>query len=221
MQSSLSKIGLKSGTLFRESPGERVSFEEFRGQLPYRTMKKGEALAAYRKAHPEDEYPKSIYKDLTLKQQRFVEAWMETRNVSKAARIAGYTSKTTGYKVLRLPKIRDAIRAIMAESAATVEEVMATLSEQMRANPADYVDEKGRLIHENLKSKGHLLRKIETEPTFDGKVKTKVEVVDQQEAAKILANIHGLVGPAKVEVNNTQANVDVKFIVQSTEEDCP
>lgn len=53
-------------------------------------------------------------RSLTPRQQRFIEAYLVTRNATQAARDAGYSQRhaqTSGYQVLKLPYIRAALRA--------------------------------------------------------------------------------------------------------------
>lgn len=76
---------------------------------------------------------------LTLKQKRFVDAYIETGNATEAARRAGYSEKTayaTGAENLRKPQIQKAIQerldAMEAAKTATPEEVMQHLTAAMR-----------------------------------------------------------------------------------------
>ena len=76
---------------------------------------------------------------LTLKQRRFIDAYIETGNATEAARKAGYSEKTArfvGAENLTKPNIRQAIQARLdaMESAktATPEEVMQHLTAAMR-----------------------------------------------------------------------------------------
>lgn len=76
---------------------------------------------------------------LTLKQRRFIDAYIETGNATEAARRAGYSEKTayaTGAENLRKPQIQKAIQerldAMEAAKTATPEEVMQHLTAAMR-----------------------------------------------------------------------------------------
>jgi phage terminase small subunit len=76
---------------------------------------------------------------LTLKQRRFIDAYIETANATEAAKRAGYSEKTayaTGAENLRKPQIQKAIQerldAMEAAKTATPEEVMQHLTAAMR-----------------------------------------------------------------------------------------
>lgn len=88
---------------------------------------------------------------LTLKQKRFVDAYIETGNATEAARRAGYSEKTayaTGAENLRKPQIQKAIQerldAMEAAKTATPEEVMQHLTAAMR----------GEILEECIASEG-------------------------------------------------------------------
>ena len=76
---------------------------------------------------------------LTEKQRRFVEAYIETGNQTKAALMAGYSKKTaysTGSENMKKPEVLNAIRRRMEEieklKTATPEEIIQFLSQSMR-----------------------------------------------------------------------------------------
>lgn len=76
---------------------------------------------------------------LTEKQHRFVEAYIETGNATKAALMAGYSKKTAysiGNENLKKPEVLNAIRRRMEEieklKTATPEEIIQFLSQSMR-----------------------------------------------------------------------------------------
>lgn len=76
---------------------------------------------------------------LTLKQRRFIDAYIETGNATEAARRAGYSEKTAGVigtENLIKPNIRQAIQERLdkmeAAKTATPEEVMQHLTAAMR-----------------------------------------------------------------------------------------
>ncbi len=77
--------------------------------------------------------------NLTKKQQRFVEAYIETGNATKAALMAGYSKKTAysiGSENLKKPEINNALhrrmKEIEARKTATPEEIVQFLSQSMR-----------------------------------------------------------------------------------------
>lgn len=83
---------------------------------------------------------------LTEKQQRFVEAYIETGNATKAALMAGYSKKTAysiGNENLKKPEINNALHQRMKEieegKTATPEEVIQFLSQSMRGEIVEEV----------------------------------------------------------------------------------
>lgn len=83
---------------------------------------------------------------LTEKQHRFVEAYIETGNATKAALMAGYSKKTAysiGNENLKKPEINNAIHRRMKEiekgKTATPEEVIQFLSQSMRGEIVEEV----------------------------------------------------------------------------------
>ncbi len=122
--------------------------------------------------------------NLTEKQNRFVDYYIETGNKTEAAKKAGYSEKRAaeiGAENYRKPHIRAAIDARMAEMdakrMASAEEVMQFLTTVMR----------GELEEEVVTSEG----------TGDGRTKTMivkkhVGVHDRLDAAKQIARRYGL-----------------------------
>ena len=83
---------------------------------------------------------------LTEKQKRFVEAYIETGNATKAALMAGYSKKTAysiGNENLKKPEIKYAIDRRMKEieegKTATPEEIIQFLSQSMRGEIVEEV----------------------------------------------------------------------------------
>lgn len=83
---------------------------------------------------------------LTEKQKRFVEAYIETGNATKAALMAGYNKKTAysiGNENLKKPEIKYAIDRRMKEieegKTATPEEIIQFLSQSMRGEIVEEV----------------------------------------------------------------------------------
>lgn len=83
---------------------------------------------------------------LTEKQKRFVEAYIETGNATKAALMAGYSKKTAysiGNENLKKPEIKYAIdrrmKEIEEEKTATPEEIIQFLSQSMRGEIVEEV----------------------------------------------------------------------------------
>lgn len=141
---------------------------------------------------------------LTLKQKRFVDAYIETGNATEAARRAGYSEKTayaTGAENLRKPQIQKAIQerldAMEAAKTATPEEVMQHLTAAMRGEIREecIVSEgtgegcsRARIMkkqisaHDRLKAAELLLKRYPTKPAREEQElrneKLRAEVAD-------------------------------------------
>lgn len=141
---------------------------------------------------------------LTLKQKRFVDAYIETGNATEAARMAGYSKKTAnriGTENLSKLVIRRAIQerldAMEAAKTATPEEVMQHLTAAMRGEIREecIVSEgtgegcsRARIMkkqisaHDRLKAAELLLRRYPTKPAREEQElrneKLRAEVAD-------------------------------------------
>lgn len=85
-------------------------------------------------------------KKLTVKQQRFVAAYIETGNATESARRAGYSKKTAeaiGLENLRKPRIKESIQKRLQEiddaQIADAREVLRFLTSAMRGNVQEEV----------------------------------------------------------------------------------
>lgn len=113
---------------------------------------------------------------LTLRQQKFVEAYLKNNgNGVAAAREAGYAGEPNVLAVqastnLTLPKIQSAIRQRLRESTISAEEVLKRLSDQATFSIEDFYDFGAGLPFLNLekareRGKLHLLKGIEYSTT--------------------------------------------------------
>lgn len=113
--------------------------------------------------------------ELTLKQQRWVNAYIETGNATEAARLAGYKGDdnqlgVVGHGNLRKYKIRQFIEDRLSEERISSDEVLQILASQARTDVADLFDENGRFSIEHLRRNklGHLIKKIRCKRTIEG-----------------------------------------------------
>src|SRR5689334_8369672 len=104
---------------------------------------------------------------LSLKQKRFVEAYLATGNATEAARRAGYdtTDKALaviGHENLRKLNIQRAISARVADANVKADEVIGTLASQMRGDITELFNENNGFSIEEIRSKGlgHLIKKV-------------------------------------------------------------
>jgi phage terminase small subunit len=144
---------------------------------------------------------------LTAKQQRFVNAYIETANGGEAARRAGYKQVpdalyVTAYRLLRKAKILDKIKERLAEEDVTADEVKKTLASQMRSDVTDLFTEDGGFDLQTIKDRkiGHLIKKIKVRREYErgvGDEKIPVDVIEiegysSQAAATQLSKILGI-----------------------------
>lgn len=147
-------------------------------------------------------------KKLTKKQRIFVEEYIRCWNGAASARAAGYSAKTAremAYDLLTIPHIKDAIETRLAEIRMSTNEFYARLSEQARANIAEFIelytvpilDKDGdhigdrqavRIKDEALQRYGHLIKSIT--PTSNGDI--KIELHDAQRALELTGKTYSL-----------------------------
>lgn len=145
---------------------------------------------------------------LTIKEQMFVEAYLQTWNGAEAARRAGYKHPDRlGSRKLKEPEIREAVQARMKAVAMDTDEALARLAEQARASIADFFhwsDGVFRVDWDAVQQRGHLLRVIR--PTKAGVV---LEMVDQQAALRDVLKHHGqLTDKSEATVNMIEMTLD-------------
>lgn len=178
----------------------------------------------------EQDDPLFCYEGLTHQMQRFVEVYARTLNASKAARVAGYASSSAhvaGCRLLKMPKIKDALRQEMEKAIMPEEEVVARLTSMargsievfMREDEAEelqpLLDFSSDLAQDNL----HLIKELEvTEDVVSPKNatdeyvlrrKTKIKLHDAKDALKELLRAHGRINDAP------QVNIDAVFEINA------
>lgn len=145
---------------------------------------------------------------LTNRQKVFIEEYLVCWNASEAARRAGYTGavEVTASKLLRKTNIQEAISARMAEKAMKADEVLLRLAEIARAKVGDFITEgprqvvigkgeeaetvwleSGSLLWDEVKRRGHLIKKISFSPS--GPV---IEMEDRMAALQLIGRHHKL-----------------------------
>lgn len=81
--------------------------------------------------------------ELNPKQQAFVEAYLQTWNATRAAKMAGYSPKTAGsqgHELLKKPEIASRVRERMTENAMATDEVLARMAHHARGDIGELVD---------------------------------------------------------------------------------
>lgn len=152
---------------------------------------------------------------LTGKQAAFVEAYLKTRNATRAAIEAGYdgdysSCAVIGHENLKKVNIAEAIKARITEACMSADEVLERLGEQARADQADFwdiPDEGGdpvlNLSRAKKAGKTHLIKKIKVkrttrtitkgdEVTEFVTVETDLDLYDAQAAQALLGRHHKL-----------------------------
>lgn len=147
--------------------------------------------------------------ELTIKEQMFVEAYLQTWNGAEAARRAGYKHPDRlGSRKLKKPEIRDAIRVRMKAVAMDTDEALARLAEQARASLSDFIFQaangKVGINWTAVRQRGHLLKAIK--PTRAG---ITLEMIDQQAALRDILKHHGqLTDKSEATVSMIQMTLD-------------
>lgn len=124
----------------------------------------------------------------TVRQQLFIDEYLKCWNASEAARRAGYTgdANTVGPRLLANVGIKETIERRKAELIMSPEEVAARLTEQGRAEYANYFMVDGFDLERCIADgKGHLIKKIK--PTREG---LEIEFHDPQAALVHVGRIH-------------------------------
>ncbi len=124
----------------------------------------------------------------TVRQQLFIDEYLKCWNASEAARRAGYTgdANTVGPRLLANVGIKEEVERRKAQLIMSPEEVAARLTEQGRAEYANYFTPDGFDLERCIADgKGHLIKKIK--PTREG---MEIEFHDPQAALVHVGRIH-------------------------------
>lgn len=168
-------------------------------------------------------------KQLTLRQQRFVEEYPKDLNGMAAAVRAGYSAKTASPAAARLLNHVPAVRAAILEKLAArkqrceikADEVLLELWRIARADIGEAFDKEGRLkpLHEMPEDVRRAIAGVEVEEMFDGSGESrahvgnlrKVKFWDKPRTLELLAKHLGLL-VERVEVKGT---IDVRQVHDS------
>lgn len=125
-----------------------------------------------------NEDPAKEERPLTRKMRVFLDEYLSCWNATEAARRAGYRfPNVQGPRLLVDVRIQAAIVERMQQKAMSADEVLFRFAQQARVSLADFMDERGGLNIDKIRSNGHLIRKLT--PTKYGEV---IELVDSQAA---------------------------------------
>lgn len=146
---------------------------------------------------------------MTLKQQRFIDAYLgiSNGNATDAARRAGYRdAKNEGYRLLRLSEIQEEIERYYRENCMGPEEVLQRLAEQAKG-PGEYFDTlDGSRAYVDIKrlladGKGHLIKSVK----YTNKGACIIEFHDAQAALSQIGRHH------KLFTDRTESDVHVNL----------
>lgn len=130
---------------------------------------------------------------MNKKRRKFVEEYLKCWNASEAARRADYAHPgQQGHRLLKNVEIQEAIKQRLAETAMEADEVLARLSDQARADIADFItiDEgtgKPTLDLRKAEGKTHLVKNVRE--TKEG---TFIELYNSQSALVHMGKAHGV-----------------------------
>ena len=131
---------------------------------------------------------------MNKKRRKFVEEYLKCWNASEAARRAGYAHPgQQGHRLLKnVEEIQQAIKQHLAETAMEADEVLARLSDQARADIADFItvdEETGKFSIDLRESKGktHLIKSAK-----ETKDSTIIELYSSQSALVQMGKAHGI-----------------------------
>lgn len=132
-------------------------------------------------------------RELTRRQQAFINEYLVCWNASKAARLAGYSVKTAGAiggENLQKPEIMAAIQERLRQLTMSADEALYRLSQIASGSMADFVDPETQTIDlRRAEEAGRLgLLKRFTHTRTDGRESITVELYDAQSALVQIIN---------------------------------
>ncbi|UFH54704.1 terminase small subunit [Spirosoma sp. KNUC1025] len=141
---------------------------------------------------------------LTALEQQFVIHFCQCRSAAKAARQAGYSTKSAkeiGYQTISKPHIAAAISLLMEHYGMSAGECIGRMSAWARGSMESFLDENGRLslTSEEAVDNWHLIKKIRQrkivrrmpDDTVEEETQTEIELHDAKDAVDKMLQIHG------------------------------
>ena len=143
---------------------------------------------------------------LTDKQAAFVHYYVQSKNGTRAAKLAGYegndrTLGQVGYENLSKPEIRSAIDKILRDRLPSAADILDLMSVRATMDVTPYLADDGTLDIQALAKDGlgHLVKGIKP-----GREGVEIALVDPQTATKNLARYHRILGSdVQVDVSAT------------------
>jgi hypothetical protein len=159
-----------------------------------------------------------IINGLTIRQAKFVEHFIKTQNATESVAYAyGYEDRnvcaSSGAKLLRLGKIKEAIQQRMGLHIASSDEVLRRLTIHARGDLTDVLEPDGSFNLRKARKRGasQLLKKMKKRTTYtkagDTVVEHEYEIHDPQAALEKLGRFHKLFTD-RVETEISEGDVD-------------
>lgn len=126
--------------------------------------------------------------------EAFVDAYLTTFSVSKAARAAGFVGHNVypgGYNMMRRPEVQAKIQAHLKATHMSAVEVLARLSAIASGDIREFVDANGE-VNVTEESRTYLIKSLTQVMRSDGSTSTHLEMYDALQALTTLAKIYGL-----------------------------
>jgi len=126
--------------------------------------------------------------NLTQKQFLFCEHLIQTRNGTKAARLAGYKGNDNvlagvAHGNIRNPKIQAYLNERYAETCMSSDEVLSLLAKIARASVSDYCDENGIIDWKKVAADGYSIKAV---------MKAKLEFEGKLRALELIGRAHAM-----------------------------
>ena len=126
--------------------------------------------------------------NLTQKQFLFCEHLIQTRNGTKAARLAGYKGDDNALasiasQNLRKPKVQAYLSKRYKETAMDSDEVLSLLAKIARASVSDYCDENGTIDWKKVAADGYSIKAV---------MKAKLEFEGKLRALELIGRAHAM-----------------------------
>lgn len=142
---------------------------------------------------------------LTMKQRRFIEAYLISGNATAAAKAAGYSERTAaeqGHDNLRKPHIAAVIKRRFEANHMTADEALSRLAEMARGDISVFIS--GNQVNlAQHPEKLHLLRKVS-----EGRYGLSIEIQDQQAALEKILRATG-----RLEAQDAKPVIDVNLYI--------
>jgi phage terminase small subunit len=160
---------------------------------------------------------------LSRRQQLFIDEYMQSMNVTRAALAAGYSKKApsaSGQRMLRIPIVRDTIKRLLDERAEKVgiskEKVLNEIACIAFHDPRVLFNDYGELlpVKQWPDSSAAAISSIRVIQMGDGKQATEIKFWDKGKQLELAGKHLGLFGPLKDDSDGVPEPVQITFTVK-------